>query len=71
MADSLLRKIEHARVLAAEEAVIASIPASLLENMKRANAEFRAKGGCPGCGSQVIGVHTMPCAWCDENPDFY
>ena len=63
-----LRKIRAAQVAAAEDAVIASIPATLLENLKRANEELAARGGCPGCGSTLVGVHTLPCSWCSEHP---
>jgi hypothetical protein len=66
----LLRKIEAARVRAAEDAVVASIPAELLENMRRANERFAAAGGCPGCKSTSIGVHYGACPTLDE-PDFY
>lgn len=67
----LLRKIEEARMRAAEEAAIASIPADLLAAMKRADEKYAADGGCPGCGSKVFGAHTLPCSWRDEHPDFY
>jgi hypothetical protein len=66
----LLRKIEAARVLAAEDAVVASIPAELLENARKANAAFKAKGGCPECKSTSIGIHYGGCAALDEY-DFY
>lgn len=66
----LLRKIEAARVRAAEDAVIASIPAELLENMRKADAAFKATGGCPGCKSTSIGVHYGACPELAE-PDFY
>jgi hypothetical protein len=57
----LLRKIEAVRVRAAEDAVISSLPARLVENMRKADAAFKSSGGCPGCGSQVIGVHYGDC----------
>lgn len=63
-----IRKIRAAQVEAAEEAVIASIPQVLLENMRRANEELAARGGCPGCGSKRVGVHTLPCSYCDAHP---
>ena len=63
-----LRKIRAAQVAAAEEAVIASIPPVLLENLRRADEELAARGGCPGCGSTLVGVHTLPCSWCREHP---
>lgn len=57
----LLRRIEAARVRAAESAVVASIPADLLKIMSEAQAKFEAEGGCKGCRSMCIGVHYMPC----------
>jgi hypothetical protein len=60
--------IERARVQAAEDIVIAGIPQWMLDNAKKADAKFKAAGGCKGCGSQVIGVHTYPCSYCDEHP---
>lgn len=63
-------EIERARVLAAEQEAIAGIPANLLANMAIADAKFKAAGGCPGCGSEIVGVHYMPCSWCDANPDY-
>lgn len=68
--NNLLRKIETARVRAAEAAVVASIPAELLENMRRADERFKAAGGCPGCKSASIGVHYGICPSLAE-PDFY
>jgi len=65
-----LRKIEAARIRAAEEAVVASIPAELLENMRRANERFEAAGGCPGCKCMRVGVHLFDCPELDK-PDFY
>lgn len=66
-----LRKIRQAQIEAAEDAAIAGIPAEILARLEIANAKFAADGGCPGCGSKRIAVHTLPCSWCDENPDFY
>jgi hypothetical protein len=66
----LLRKIETARVRAAEEAAIAGIPAELLENLRQANERFKAAGGCPGCKSMRVAVHYGHCPTLDE-PDFY
>lgn len=68
--NDLLNKIETARVRAAEAAVVASLPAELLENMRRANERFAAEGGCSGCKSTSIGVHYGACPTLDE-PDFY
>lgn len=53
--------IKRAAMLAAEEAVIAGLPPELLERMKVADAEYAAKGGCPGCGYKIIGVHAGNC----------
>lgn len=66
----LIRKIETARVRAAEAAVVASLPAELLENMRQADAAHAASGGCPGCQSKHIGVHHGFCPELDK-PDFY
>ena len=62
--------IERARIDAAEREAIAGIPADLLANMAIATAEFRAKGGCPGCGSQLIAVHRGDCPTLHE-PNLY
>lgn len=70
MSAEILRKIEAARVRAAEEAVVASIPANALENARRANERFKAAGGCPECKSMSIGVHYGGCSALDEY-DFY
>lgn len=66
----LLARIRAAQVQAAEEAVIASIPAALMENMRKANEAFEARGGCKGCGSMRIAVHRGNCPTLQE-PDFY
>ena len=63
-------KIEAARIRAAEDVVVAGIPAELLENLRRADERFAAAGGCPGCKCQIIGVHDGNCPTLDE-PDFY
>lgn len=63
-----LRKIRQAQIEAAEDAVIASLPRKLLDNMERAQKEFAAKGGCPGCGSKILAVHHLPCSECDKHP---
>lgn len=55
------KDLERARVLAAEEQTIAGIPADLLAFLAVAEARFRAKGGCPGCGSQILAVHDGAC----------
>ena len=67
----LLARIRAAQVQAAEDAVIASLPADLMENLRLANAEFAAKGGCPGCGSKRIAVHTLPCSTYSASDDLY
>lgn len=59
--DDLLARIRAAQIRAAEDAVIANIPAELRENMRRAEAEFQARGGCKGCGSMVLAVHRGAC----------
>lgn len=59
---SMLRKtlpldIERVKIEAAESAVANGIPKWARDNLQRAEAEFRAEGGCKGCGSQILGVH--------------
>lgn len=53
--------IHAAQVQAAEDAVIASIPADLRENMRKAENAFKARGGCKGCGSMILAVHRGDC----------
>jgi hypothetical protein len=65
--NQLLRDIERKRVLAAEQAVIASVPADLLAHMQKAQAEFEKAGGCPGCGSLIHAVHNIPCEVSDND----
>jgi hypothetical protein len=57
-----LAKLERERMLAAEQAVIASIPKEMMQRLAEANAKLKAEGGCKGCGSTSIGVHYMPCS---------
>lgn len=57
-----LARLERERMLAAEKAVIDSIPQELKTRMEEANAKFKAEGGCKGCGSMSIGVHHLPCS---------
>ena len=57
-----LDRIRRARVEAAEDAAIASIPKHMLDHLEQAQARFKAAGGCPGCGSLILAVHTMPCS---------
>jgi hypothetical protein len=57
----LLARIRAAQVQAAEDAVIASMPADLRENMRKAKEAFKARGGCNGCGSMVLAVHRGDC----------
>jgi hypothetical protein len=59
--EDLTRRIRATQVLAAEDAVIASIPPELAENMRKAKDAFRARGGCKGCGSMVLAVHRGGC----------
>lgn len=63
----LINRLEILRRDTMEQAVIDSIPKNLLDNLNKANEEFAAKGGCPGCGSQRIGVHASPCSVCDND----
>lgn len=53
--------IHNVKVQAAEEAVIAGIPADLMEVMRKADEEFKARGGCKGCGSQILAIHYGSC----------
>jgi len=57
----LIARVRAAQVAAAEDAVIASIPAELLESIRRADEAFKKRGGCTGCGSQVLAVHYGSC----------
>ncbi len=66
----LIQRIRQAQVRAAEETVIASIPADLRENMRKAEDAFKARGGCKGCGSMLLAVHRGDCPTLRE-PDFY
>lgn len=68
---NLIEQIRRAQVRAAEDAVIASIPKSIKDVMDQAQRDHEAKGGCPGCGSKVFAVHTLPCSVLDNEPDFY
>lgn len=63
-----LQKLRAAQIAAAENAVVASLPRELLDNLARANAELAARGGCPGCGSKRIAVHTLPCSELNKHP---
>lgn len=69
--NTLAEQIRMAQIRAAEKVVIASIPDNLMENMRRADAKFAAKGGCPGCGSKQVGVHILPCLVYNDSNDFY
>lgn len=62
-----LAKIRQAQIDAAEKVVIASIPEWLKENMRKADEAFKARGGCPGCGSQILGVHEGGCPTCRDD----
>jgi hypothetical protein len=44
------------------------VSTGILTRLKTANAEFAAKGGCPGCGSQILGIHGSPCSESDKHP---
>lgn len=59
---SELIKLEVVRRMAAEQAVIDSIPKELRDNMEKAQARFEAGGGCLGCGSKRVAVHYLPCS---------
>lgn len=56
-----LARLLQMQIEAREEEAIASIPDWLKENMRKADEAFKAKGGCPGCGSQVLAVHYGNC----------
>lgn len=60
-------RIERARIEAGEQEAIAGIPADIMARLAIANAEFRAKGGCPGCGSLILAVHYIPCSVADND----
>ncbi len=55
------RTLLEAAARAAEDEVIRSIPQKLLDNLRKANEELRAAGGCKGCGSMVLAVHNPRC----------
>lgn len=57
-----LQKLERERMLAAEKAVVDSIPEDIRSWLKQANERFATKGGCPGCGSKLLAVHNLPCS---------
>lgn len=59
--DPASARIRRAQVIAAERAVIDSIPRDLMDHMAQAQHEFAARGGCPGCGSMTIAVHKATC----------
>lgn len=59
--NDLLNRIRAVQVSAAEGAVIASSPVHLMENLRKANEAFKARGGCKGCGSVVLAVHYSKC----------
>lgn len=44
-----------------EDAAIAGIPKWMTERLEQAQVEFKSKGGCKGCGSQVLAVHNPNC----------
>jgi len=64
MAD--INQIRMAQIRAAENAVIAGIPADLLATLNEAQRKHEANGGCPGCGSMVLACHKSGCT---ENAD--
>lgn len=57
----LLANIRRAQIIVAEEVVIAGIPEALKARMDEAQRQHVAKGGCPGCGSQILAVHAGGC----------
>ena len=61
---------ERARIAAAERAVIAGIPTPLRNWLAEANASLAARGGCPGCKSDLVGVHHGDCSEL-RRPDAY
>ncbi len=54
-------KIRRAKVDAAEQAAIAGIPVNILKRYKAAQQRFKARGGCPGCGSLILSMHRGDC----------
>lgn len=62
------RREKHELVRAKEDAAIAGIPANILARLAVAQAAFKARGGCPGCGSLILAVHTYPCSECAKHP---
>ena len=47
---------------------IAGIPKGRLDNFNRAKADFKAVGGCKGCGSLILAVHAGNCPQRYDNP---
>ena len=47
---------------------IAGIPKGRLDNFNRAKADFKANGGCKGCGSLILAVHAGNCPQRYDNP---
>lgn len=64
----LPERMRAAQVRAAEDEAIAGIPADIMARLTIMQAEFKAKGGCPGCGSQILAVHTYPCSEMAKHP---
>lgn len=65
--DPASARIRRAQVIAAEQAVIDSIPRDLMDHMAQCQREFEAQGGCPGCGSMTLAVHYPPCPEVDDD----
>lgn len=59
--DPASARIRRAQIIAAEQAVIDSIPRDLMDHMAQCQREFEAQGGCPGCGSMSLAVHGAAC----------
>ena len=51
-----------AKVRVAEDAAIAGIPPDIMARLERSQIELVAKGGCAGCGSQILAVHSILCS---------
>lgn len=57
----LTKRIQVAKVRAAEGEAIDGIPRDLKALLDAAQRRHEEEGGCPGCGSMVLAVHVGDC----------
>lgn len=48
---------------------ISLLPPGMQSTLARANELLAKAGGCPGCGSPIVGVHKSPCPEADKHLD--